>query len=526
MKASICLAGGVVVLLAGSLSWASPPPEPGVKVEPGVYAELRDSAQGTAYVIVLLRGSALPGEAALPQRQAAIRAIQGKVLAAVGTNEFKVAYQYKNVAAVTGWVSAPGLAKFKVHRDVRAIGTDETGHAQLHESRPFIGADDVHSLGYTGDGVTVAVLDTGIETDDPDLSDDIAAGAYHFLGGGTNTGPGAEDDNGHGTNVAAIITSKGEWCPLGIAPDADILPIKVLDSVAFGQLSDWTAGVDYVVDHKDDYDHLRVINMSLGSSTLYSQCPCDSGSTAVAALHEAIQAAKLAGIVTFAASGNKGSCTSMCAPACVSSAVAVAAVYDEDRGAEPDSGTYRDAYGSTFANCADATTAPDKITCFSNRSGCNELAAPGRIIMAPAMGDFCDAYTGTSQASPHCAATAALMLERDLTGNCGWLYPDLLVQIMKETGVPTTDPCGTSPDPIRVDALAAVNAVGSPYDVDHDGDVDLVDFARFQDCFTGDGLCPIEGACEFHFDFTIDCDCDVDLRDYLVFSSLYTGPGI
>jgi hypothetical protein len=166
MKASICLAGGVVVLLAGSLSWASPPPEPGVKVEPGVYAELRDSAQGTAYVIVLLRGSALPGEAALPQRQAAIRAIQGKVLAAVGTNEFKVAYQYKNVAAVTGWVSAPGLAKFKVHRDVRAIGTDETGHAQLHESRPFIGADDVHSLGYTGDGVTVAVLDTGIETDE------------------------------------------------------------------------------------------------------------------------------------------------------------------------------------------------------------------------------------------------------------------------------------------------------------------------------------------------------------------------
>jgi hypothetical protein len=145
----------------------------------------------------------------------------------------------------------------------------------------------------------------------------------------------------------------------------------------------------------------------------------------------------------------------MASPACLSAAVAVAAVYDQDLGREPNGGTYWSVFGGSFANCYDSATAGDKITCFSNRSGCNELAAPGAKIDAAWMGGGVGYWTGTSQAAPHCAGVAALVCEK--ASGCGSpLTPTALVQLMKSTGVATDDPAGTSPNPIRVDAWAAV----------------------------------------------------------------------
>jgi subtilisin family serine protease len=430
---------------------------------PAVYAELEESADGKAYVIVMLESTA-GADATTPQRRAAVKKVQERVLSKLGPGEFTVVYKYENVSAMTGWVNAAGLAKLVAEKNVAAVGPDGTGHAHLSESVPFIGADVVHAQGYTGTGITVAVLDTGIDMNTPDVADDIAPGWYHFLDGGGNVGPGAQDDNllGHGTNVAGIITSKGLVAPVGVAPDADILAIKVLKKDGSGKISDWARGVDYVVTHQADYDNLCIINMSLGSDDLFGQCPCDSGNAYTLLLQASLQAAKNSGIVTFASSGNNGKCTSMSSPACLSAATAVAAVYDQDLGREPDSGTYWCNFTkpNPFADCYDATTAGDKITCFSNRSGCNELAAPGRNIKAPGRSGGTSTLTGTSQASPHCAGVAALMHEKAATLGIP-LSPDKVVQIMKDTGVPTLDECGTYPNPIRVDANEAVSVVGS-----------------------------------------------------------------
>ncbi len=424
--------------------------------DPAIYAELGDSADGAAYVIVMLK-PVVAADATSKIRPEAVRGVQGRVMEKLDPWEFTPVYKYENFPAMTGRVTAAGLAKLVADPEVIAVGPDALGHGHLDDSVPFIKADDVHALGYTGDGITVAVLDTGIDSNHNDLSDDLASGWYHFLSKGAYTGPGAEDDHGHGTNVSGIITSKGQVASVGVAPDADILAIKVLGSDANGWVSDWAKGVDYVVSHKNDYDNLCVINMSLGTDTLYSQCPCDNVSTYTLLLQTSLQAAKNAGIVTFASSGNDGSCTSMSSPACLSAASAVAAVYDQDLDREPDSGTYQDLW-SSFADCYDATTTGNKITCFSNRSGCNELAAPGRRITAPGMGGGTSTYTGTSQAAPHCAGVAALMCERADALSVS-LTPNKIVQIMKKTGVPTIDNCLTYPNPIRVDALAAVNAV-------------------------------------------------------------------
>ena len=422
-------------------------PTPDV-VAPAVYTELENSPDGTAYVLISLQE---------PQAGQTVNEIQTRVLANVGADEFAPVYRYQSFAAMTGRANEAGLAKLAVDANVVAVSPDLRLHAFLDESRPFIGADIVQARGYTGAGVTVAVLDTGIDATHPDLSDNIAPGWFHFLDQGTNVGPGAQDDHnpGHGTHVSGIITSSGATGPVGIAPDTDILAIKILSADGSGWLSDWAAGVDYVVSVQADYGSLCAMNMSVGSNALYSACPCDNVDAVTRTFAASLQAAKDVGITCFAASGNNGSCTSMPIPACLSAATSVAAVYDTDLGREPDFGAYS-------CGCYDTTSPPDKITCFSNRlNGCNELAAPGRRIFSTYnTGGFVE-MTGTSMAAPHATAVAALMCEARQAdyGPIRPLPPDEIVQIMKDTGVPTTDPCATLPNPIRIDADAAIAAV-------------------------------------------------------------------
>jgi subtilisin family serine protease len=260
--------------------------------------------------------------------------------------------------------------------------------------------------------------------------------------------------HGHGTHVSGTITSAGVVAPVGVAPDADILAVQVIGPDGSGWISDFTAGIDYVVSVMDDYDDLCAINMSLGSFELFAECPANDATTYNAAMQAALLAAWVGGSATFASSGNNGECGSMTSPACLSSAVAVAAVYDLDLGTEPDVGTYADEFGFPFGDCSDTTTGPDEVTCFTNRSECNELAAPGRDINSSCIGGGQCANTGTSMASPHCAGVAALLCEETPT-----ITPGQIVDLLKTTGVATSDPCAGFPNPIRIDAKAAIDAV-------------------------------------------------------------------
>ncbi len=426
-------------------------------IEAAVYTELKNSSDGRAYVFVVLRPVGRLDPASRAEHRAAVRERQDAVLERLPPGGFSPVYQYENFPVMTGYVDAQGLAQFAVDPDVVAIGPNAQAHATLAESVPFIRADWVQgSYCYAGGGITVAVLDTGIDTNHPDLADDIAVGAYHFLDNGDDYGPGAEDDNGHGTNVAGIITSAGQVAPLGVAPDADILAVKVLGVDGSGYGDDIVAGIDYVVSVQPNYTRLGVINMSLGGGA-YQTCPCDNHSSYTQALQLALQAAKDVGIITFASSGNEGLSNGMHAPACLSAATAVAAVYDLNYGPQSWYGLPGD---PTAFVCEDLNTYPDLITCFSNRSPCNALAAPGVWITAPAMGGGQAPMSGTSQATPHCSGVAALLLEADPAGQ---LTPCAIVDILSKMGLPTTDPCGTSPNPRRVDALDSLRVVlGAP----------------------------------------------------------------
>ena len=357
---------------------------------------------------------------------------QEAVLARMDPAQVQVHWRYRTVPGLAARVTMTGLAQLAAAPEVARIYLDVAGHGGLLESVPQINADDLHALGYTGAGVTVAVLDSGVDTDHPDLAGDIIA-EHCFTHNAcppnhTNEGTSAEDENGHGTHVTGIITGQGTVAPGGVAPNAQIVAVRVLDANNRGYLSDWIAGVDWVVEHKDEYN-IRLINMSLSSDATYEGI-CDGEDPLMATT---IENARQAGILTFASSGNNGYASRLTDPACISSSVAVGSVGDGSWG-----------------------SVQDQISSFSNSNAFLNLLAPGERITGPALGGGSATGYGTSQATAHATGAAALLLSI----NPG-LGPDEIQSALTTTGVLITDDRNGLSFP-RVDALAAANTIETP----------------------------------------------------------------
>ncbi|MEP6768091.1 MAG: S8 family serine peptidase [Acidobacteriota bacterium] len=440
---------GAILLLAASALAAenisSPARAPAVRV--GAETEAAVLASGRARVIIVFRAG-VPGLERSPDSGARRRA-----LARLSTSDFQPLSNWKSLAATAGLLSARGLERLRGDPDVLRIDLDEPGHGHLAESVPLIGANAVHALGVTGRGVTVAILDTGVTANHADLADDVA-GQQCFCRNVDGTGccpngqieqsePGsAEDDNGHGTNVAGVVTSGGRIAPIGVAPDAKIVAVKVLDrNNAFAGASQVISALDWVHQNRQD---VRIVNMSLGTFALYD-APCDQASASAMALADAVAALRARGAVVFASSGNDRSPSRMTAPACASAAVAVGATYDADFGT------------SSFFGCSEPSAA-DRIACFSNSGPGLRLLAPGGAITSTGIGGGRSTYIGTSQASPHAAGVAALLLE----ARPSW-EPEAIEAILAATGRPAADTRNGRTFP-RVDAAAALReaGVGSP----------------------------------------------------------------
>jgi len=393
----------------------------------------------------------------VPVDRAALRdsitASATRVLAAAPSAEFTVVHQYEAVPALAGKATAAGITALAEHPDVADVTLNRKVHADLAHAVPLIGADDVHSLlNVTGAGVVVAVLDTGIDTDHPLLSDDLLYQQCTLLFGGCPAGPGiaggcppnnvtvspyAEDGDGHGSHVSGIITSAGP--PVGVAPDAGIKAFKVLDDCGRGHFADVLFAYDTIILSHPDVD---IINMSLGDGGSYSAGSCEER---VPALTFAIGATRAMGMTTFAASGNNGSKAGIGYPACISDVVSVGAVYDSDVGTQDWSPA-----------CTDPTTAADQVVCFSQSDTALDLLAPGSTIESTVPGGGLATFSGTSMASPMAAAVAALLLESEPS-----LTPADVEARLTETGAPVAD-AANSVTTCRVDAYEAVINDGGP----------------------------------------------------------------
>jgi subtilisin family serine protease len=399
------------------------------------------------HVIVKLREPEVRASS-LSRHIEAVRGRQEAVLAGLEVEDFRPSYRWSAVSGLAGELTEDGLAKLLRDPDVERVDLDVSGTAGLAESVPLIRADEVHDMGVTGKGVVVAVLDTGIDSNHSDLKDSIVAQqCFCTTAGGAGCCPGgqtqqsgsgaAKDDQGHGTNVAGIIAGRGRVASVGVAPGSKILAVKVLDSTgAFASSDQVISGLDYIISQRPD---VKVVNMSLGTSMLFSGT-CDNAAAYTSAFAQAINTLKARGTSVFASSLNNGSSSQTGLPACIAAAISVGAVYDSN-------------IGAISFGCTDPTTKADQVCCFSNSSSAVDLLAPGAAISAAGRGGGISTFLGTSQASPHAAGAAALLLE---------VRPGLTVDqiegALKSTGVPIADKKNGLRIP-RIDVRAALDAV-------------------------------------------------------------------
>jgi subtilisin family serine protease len=253
-----------------------------------------------------------------------------------------------------------------------------------------IGAKSVHDAGIWGQGVKVAVIDTGIDyvhDQPPELEPPVVdpeflgnyAGGYDFVNGDANP----MDDNGHGTHVAGILAAERNWyLVVGVAPQVDLYALKVLAADGSGYESDLILALQWAVDHDID-----VVNMSLGT---HENVP---------ALQAAVENAAAAGLLMVAASGNTVTFQEIL--------YGCAVTYP---------GAYPQVLATTFTNANDA------LTGYSCTGPEVDFASPGDNIFSPVPVGSCQScspngylpLSGTSMASPHLAGTVALLLSAGL----------------------------------------------------------------------------------------------------------------
>jgi subtilisin len=273
-----------------------------------------------------------------------------------------------NFGAVTIRAAKRAVTGLEQRSDVRYVEEDTTMHA-LAQTLPWgidrVDAEVAHANGETGSGADIAIIDTGIDDDHPDLQANVGAGKAYVDCKGPNCNYPWSDDNDHGTHCAgisdAVDNSQGV---VGVSTDATLHAVKVLDKRGSGYLSDVAAGIEYTADQGWD-----VGSMSLGASS--------GGQT----LKDACTYAQDKGVFLVAAAGNSGPCTD-----CVG---------------------YPAAYSECMA--VSSTASDDSFSDFSSQGPEVEIAAPGTDIYSSIIGGY-DTFSGTSMATPHVAGTGGQLM--------------------------------------------------------------------------------------------------------------------
>ncbi|MYS50252.1 S8 family serine peptidase, partial [Streptomyces sp. SID6013] len=258
--------------------------------------------------------------------------------------------------------------------------------ASMAESNAQIGSPEAWEAGLTGKGVTVAVLDSGVDAGHPDLAGRIAQ-SKSFI-------PGEEvaDRNGHGTHVTSTVGGSGaasDGKEKGVAPGATLAVGKVLSDEGFGSESEIIAGMEWAARDVD----ADIVSMSLGSTE-----PSDGTDPMAEAVNTL---SRETGALFVIAAGNTGTPSSIGSPGAADAALTVGAVDSADQAAW---------FTSAGPRYGDNALKPDL-----SAPGVGILAARSRLTEGS--GDY-TGMDGTSMATPHIAGVAALLAEQhpDWTG--------------------------------------------------------------------------------------------------------------
>ncbi len=305
----------------------------------------------------------------------------------IGAHGGVVLHEYEIIPGLVVTLPESALARLEEHPEVAYIEENRTvtaieppaGSRVVYPAEVFtadtskneyerswgvahIGSESAHQRGITGSGVKIAVIDTGIDFHHEDL-DDNYRGGHNFLD--ENSPPLDDSDNSHGTNVAGIIAAEKNGIGIvGVAPEASLYSLKVLDGQGSGLIADIISALQWSVENGMD-----IANISIQGG--HSE-----------AFEEACRAAEEAGLLIIAAAGNSYG-TKAAFPGAYPSVVAVT-----------------------------GTNAYDQSGTFAPLDPEIELSAPGVAIPSTAKNGAYGILSGTSQASPHVAGVAALMMSQ------------------------------------------------------------------------------------------------------------------
>jgi len=412
------------------------------RADASVLAALR-RGDATLDVLVGVREPAALRER-LPRRDAETRLeAQQRIVAAMRPGTVRLRRQYAGFSAFAARATRASVLALASRSDVAWVTLDAVRYASDTEpqaAQRLIRSSEANARGFDGSGQTIAILDTGADYNAPGLGG--AAFPNAKVVGGADLGDDDADPmdcEGHGTSVASVAAG-----PAGVAPAARIVALKISPTTNCGtaQDSDILAAMDWVLAHREEFD-IGTVNLSFGSTPFdgLNHGYCDADIPQYAAAVEALNAA---GVVLTAAAGNEGVTNAISAPACLSGALGVGAVY-------PDlftSVSWGDG-GSVF--CGDHSVGPDSIVCFSNSASSLALLAPGAFWNVETLGGAAEAFHGTSAAAPAVAGAAAL-LRQARPG----LSPSAVASLLRATGRPVSDERNGVLAP-RIDVLAAID---------------------------------------------------------------------
>ena len=375
--------------------------------------------------------------------------VQQRFLSAVGGRAHK---RLKSRAIVALEVDGHGVDELTNSPEVVSVREDELRAPTLAGSVPLVGAPEAWSLGATGQGWTIAVLDTGVDKTHPFLAGKVVTEACYstsdyslsvfsichdvIYGEGPESGaPCPQWIHGcdHGTHVAGIAAGRSATVN-GVARNATIAAIQVFTVVFNAFLcpdgpctlaydSDILAGLDRVYALRTAFD-IAAVNLSLGSGLYTSHCDAQ-----LPAYKSMIDQLRADGIATIISSGNSGAGNAVGAPACISSAISVG-----------------------------ATTKSNTIAPYSNRGTLLSLFAPGSAISSSVPGGGFAIKSGTSMAAPHVSGAWAVLKSRQPGASVSTVLATL-----QTTGLSIVDyVTGVARRRIRVGTATQQTAPGGP----------------------------------------------------------------
>jgi subtilisin family serine protease len=369
------------------------------------------------------------------------------VAAALGADPSEV--QAVTPEAATVEVSADQVAALDAAPGVTSIEENQQLELFLWESIPRIGADVAHDNSRFGSGRRIAVIDSGIEAehdafDDAISHDEAACFVSHpdaddpCPGGYGSTGPGVAAPCAvaacfHGTHVASIAAGRSGAGEAGVAPGAEIIPIRIfysdaqdgsLEGGSTAHVDDLVAALEHVrlLDLADPID---AVNLSLGFYQRSAAGFCDHLNPT---LTDTIRQLRDQNVAVVVASGNSGDSTFVASPACIEPATAVTATLDVS----------------------------DDVWYLSDTGSPVSLAAPGSSIIAANVGGGTTSASGTSMAAPHVAGAIALLREQYGEQPVTWIEERLW-----STGASVVDPTNGL-QLRRIDVAAALGLRAPP----------------------------------------------------------------